>query len=211
MSGLLLNSSHSSPTLTELTDSPIDSKVEFWSESEDYDSDAPGNGHHYLLVYSPQNLAGKRPVSVVASSRLRVLESAGPTSLYFSRYEMDEEFRAMKGLKWYWIVMIVLAALLLLLLIVLLICCCCCCACFGKQKEKREKRTKVTKVYVSKPPAHKSMPANKPPAKDVDIKSYSAFDNSVYEDQFFSPVPKEKSGSRVDNYINDHAFPKRGF
>ena len=212
VSGLLLNSSHSSPTLTEITNSQLDTQVLFWGEDDEYDKDTVGDGYYDMLVYSPSNISQPNQVIVANKIISRLLQETGSeTSLFFSKYEMDENFNAIKGLKWWEILLIILGILLLLLIIFLLICCCCCCCCGKKKQKKTEKVYDVT--YIKKNERKQIKPVHSEPdnrIKNVQVKTYSDYNNSVYEDGFYPPVNYKGGDSTVNNYINDNSFKNRG-
>ena len=237
VSGLLFNSSASDASVTEISNSALDPYVRFWTDDEDYDDENPGTGFYYMLIYSPENLRNSSQINFVNGSsgsvgrqgaldssleRLLQESTSSETSLFFSKYEMDENYNAKKGLPWWAYLLIILAVLLLLLLLIFLICCCCCCCCAGKdendnqQTGNREVHYHTTYVQGSttKKSTHTSLPNNRPnepTPRDVEVKSYSAYNQSYFEDGFTAPVMRRKDDSKVNNYINEHDFEKKAF
>jgi hypothetical protein len=231
VTGLLFNSSASNAKVTEISNSSLDVQAEFWAPDEDFDEETVGSGNYYMLVYSPKNVSANSQIVYVdgasgISSRSnsdglgsgrRLQETSGDssTNLYFSEYEMDEKFNAKKGLPWWAILLIILAVLLLILLIILLICCCCCCCCGRGDKEKKKRTSHHKEIHYhttiikekKKQSNHTSLPNNNeriPRTKNVEVKSFSAYNQSLYEDGFYPPVMQKKGDSKVNNYIGEN-------
>lgn len=189
VSGLLLNPSSSVPTLKESLNSNLNEMALFWGD-EDYDEKTVGDGDYYMLIYSEANLNSKENITVIqkvdSSENLRILQTTSSTELYFSEYELDDNFEATSKWKWWIILLIILACVILLLLLILLICCCCCCCCGKKEKQKYEE----PKVQT----------------RNVQVVQYREKEEEAYEDGFLPPVMVKEGNSRVNNYINQETM-----
>ena len=202
----------------ELNNSQINKEINFWNEDEEYDKENPGNGEVYFLLYSNQNIQNNKPYSFVndgssvtvkaeekpspESRRLLTEEPVQETSgssavnIYFSKYEMDDEFNPIKGFPWWLILIICLSILLIILLIVFLIWCCCC---RNKNKNNQDIYQNQQK-QVLKP---KSVPKNETPPEPNTKQNSSKISNphSYYEDGFLPPVYRKDGDSKVNNYM----------
>lgn len=214
--------------MVEFNNTQIDQKIEFWNEDEEYDEDNPGNAEFLMLVYSQEILNQNKPIvfgnsggssspvfpssapslpnsSNQASAPERLLtvleaETSSSVQMYFSKYEMDENFQPMKGLPWWLLLILAIGILLLILLLVFIIYCCCC----RKSKNETEQKSEIYKKKPLKSSIKKkSVPKNDtPPDLKQDVpKSNMSDAQSYYQDNFMPPIIQKEGDSKVNNYM----------
>jgi hypothetical protein len=216
VSGIGLNVSRPGAEMFEINNTAIDQKMVFWNDDEEYDSENPGNSEVYLLIFSEsivnsnKRIIFQKAVSSNAPVVSRLLQeettqsnsSSSDVDIFFSRYEMDENFKAIKGFTWWFILLIIIGILLLILLIVFLIYCCCC----RKKEEKSAPKSTIYKNNADQSSVKKkSVTSNKadiPPTPNSEIaKSNTSNPHSLYQDSFHPPVVKKEGDSKINHYL----------
>ena len=232
VSGMGLNPSLKDSKVFEIENSEIDKKMTFWNDDEEYDEENPGDGFVYFLLYSNQNVQKQEPYTFVddgssistdsstdsstnsstdsstdstTPSARRLLSTTSSTDLFFSNFEMDDDYNAITGYPWWWILLLVLLLLFLVLLIVFLIWCCCCC------RAKENKSVNKSNLYENKKkPIMKkqSVPKNQSPPQTNANSSQISYMHSLYQDSFQPPVFKKDGDSTINHYMPSESDSK---
>jgi hypothetical protein len=223
VSGLGLNTSQEGATHFELSNSAIDQKFSFWNDGQDYDDQNPGNGQVMFLVYSMENLSkdkqliffynnnAQSPPSNVenttennTNSRLLTEVTAqdgsdSSTGFFFSKYEMDENFAAMKGLPMWLLILLILALIMLLVIIAFIIWCCCC---RNKNKESPEKSA-IYRGSQNKSSMKKKSETNLDAVRTPNTQGARSELNpeDAYMDSFCPPNIQKQGDSKVNHYL----------
>lgn len=120
-----------SSTLIEFTNMQLKEKIILLKEDESFNEDDKTLVDVYLMVYSSSAV----DQSGLENERLLATQG-GDVGVYYSEYELDENYQPILGFALWKIIVIILAFIILIIIIIIIICCCCC----KKESERTPKR-----------------------------------------------------------------------